>query len=306
MSTLNGLIREKRGNFLSWKMAVVFNIVLAIALLGSNWLYAALARPNPAIEGRAGELLYAAAFDGFLDEWELYDGQQSAKIVNGEMALLVSATQTATWTAARHHFGDFDVSAQATAIQGPIDNAFGLIFRAQGSDNDGCDLPAIILCGIEDLLPLAGAAMRQLLESPKNNGYFAFLISSDGYYSLWKTVADSTKLLSAWIPSSEINQGLGLANSLRIIGQGSRFHFFINDTQVMLCIPDDPMAASTYAGGECIDGEMREELQDQSFAIGKLGFIAQSTAMGGGGVLAHFDDMIVFSPIASKTEDARL
>ena len=79
---------------------------------------------------------------------------------------------------ARHRFRDFDLSVTAIARQGPIDNAFGVVFQVQDREDGACDLPAVILCGVDRLLPLAGAAIRQVLHVTKANGYFAFLISS--------------------------------------------------------------------------------------------------------------------------------
>ena len=96
------------------------------------------------------------------------------------------------------------------------------------------------------------------------------------------------------------------ANKIRILASHSDYQFFINHERVALCIPDDPAAASTYAGGECIDGSLRDALRDESLSQGKLGVIAQSTATGGGGVVVRFDNLIVFSPAAPRDEDVNL
>ena len=279
---------------------------MAIILVGANFLYGALAGRKHLLTGRAGELLYAAAFTEFADEWQLYEGQQSARFADEQLQLAVGAAQTAAWSTARHHFADFDARVNATASEGPIDNALGLVFRVQADDARTCDLPAVILCGIENIFPLVGAALRQVVDISSGNGYFAFLISSDGYYSLWKTDAGASKQISAWIPSPQINQGLNVANHIRVIGRASGYQFFINEKQASLCLPHDPLAASTYFGGECIDGSMKDTYQDESLTAGKLGVIAQSTASGGGGVVVHFDNMIVFSPEEPNAKDAKL
>lgn len=271
-------------------------VLLACAVIAANLLYAARSSDSRVLEGHPGELLYVSAFTGFTDEWDLYDGQQSAAVVDEQLELRVTSPQTATWSAARHRFRDFDLRLSASAQAGPIDNAYGVVFHARDAADGACDLPAVLLCGIGDLAPIAGAALRQVFEQTEGDGYFAFLISSDGYYSLWQTEAGETKLRSAWIASGQIKQGLGVANTIRVVARDSTYRFYINGVQASLCLPHDAAATSTYAGGECVDGAMRDSYKDDSSASGKLGVIAQSTATGGGGVVVRFDNAIVFSP----------
>ncbi len=284
-----------------WRIASALAVALACALILANLLYADLARREFPLTGRAGALLYAAAFAGFADEWDLYAGQQSAQMQDGQLRLAVSAPQTATWSSARPRFADFDARAQATASAGPIDNAFGLVFHLR-ERAAACDLPAVIFCGVERVLPLAGAALRQLFAPSHSSAYFAFLISSDGYYSLWQTQAGATKPLSAWIDAPQIELGLGASNQIRVVARGRSYRFFINGAPAPLCLPHAPSAASAYSGGQCIDGSMQEVYQAPTAATGKIGFIAQSTTSGGGGSVLHFDNLLVFSPAAGAAE----
>lgn len=279
--------------------------ILLMALVGANLLHAWLARQEKLLTGTPGDLLFAAAFDGFLDDWTLYEGRQRAAIVDGELELAVAAAQTAAWSTAQHNFSDFDMQATARAIAGPIDNAFGILFRLNDARADTCDLPAIVLCGLEALVPLAGAALRQTLGEPPADRYFAFLISSDGYYSLWQVEAGSAHLRSAWIASPHIRQGLEAENVIRVIGAGSAFRFSINGAPALLCLPDAADGVSTYYAGDCVDGTMSDAFVDDSLASGALGLIAQSTASGGGGVVARFDNVLVYAP-GERSGDARL
>lgn len=290
----------------TWAIALILSIALALALIAANLIHAALTSRDHALEGRPGALLYVSAFSGFADEWELYEGQQSAKVVDEQLELRVGSPQTAAWSSARPRFRDFDLSVTITASEGPIDNAMGLVYHLQEIADGACDLPAVILCPIEQLIPLAGAALRQLLEVTTAESHFAFMISSDGYYSLWKKQAGETRLLSAWIPSPHIEMGLGAANRIRIIARDSSYRFFINGAQVTLCLPDDAGARSTFAGGECIDGALQDVYHADSRHIGKLGLIAQSTATGGAGVVVRFDNLLVFSPSARRSGDVEL
>ena len=223
-----------------------------------------------------------------------------------KLEIEVGVAQTAAWSAASPRFEDFDVRVTAVAHDGPLDNAYGLAFAVRETEDGVCTLPAVILCGIDELVPLAGAALRQALDQRQSTAYIAFMISSDGYYSLWQAEGGSTKALSAWIASSEIKQGLGAENTIGIYAKGSQYRFFINGSRVPLCIPDVRTAASTYAGGKCIDGSMQDTYLDDTIPPGKLGMIAQSTATGGGGVVVRFDDLVVYSPAEAGSGDARL
>lgn len=293
-------------NLPTWAIALAAAALLVLALIAANLIYASQVSRDHVLDGSPGELLYVSAFSGFSDEWDLYDGQQSAKIVDEQLELRVTAPQTATWSSARPRFREFDLSVSVTATEGPIDNAMGVVFQAPSLEDDACDLPAVILCGIDRFVPLAGAAIRQVAGAAESEVRLSFLISSDGYYSLRKASAGQTRLLSAWIASPHINQGLGKTNRIRIIARDSSYRFLINGRPVSLCIPLDAGAKSTYYGGECIEGEMREFYRPDSFKSGKLGLIAQSTDTGGGGVVVRFDNVLVYSPVDPGDGDAKL
>lgn len=280
-------------------------LILCAALLGAgNVIYAALSSEEPRHSGAPGDLLYVAAFSDAGADWDLYDGPQSTLIVDEQLELAARSPQTATWTTARGAFADFDLRVAARAVAGPIDNAFGVLFRARDASEPLCDLPALLLCGIEELSPLLGAAMRQAFDTALMPRYFAFLISSDGYYSLWKAQSGKTTQISAWIPAAQIQQGLGAINIIRVIGRGDSYRFAINHSPVALCLPRDANGSSTFAGGKCIDGELRDHYRDDALRGGRVGLIAQSTATGGAGVSVRFDNLIVFSPGGS--EDSKL
>ena len=293
-------------NLPNWAKALAAAVLLAFALIAANLIYASQVSRDHVLDGSPGELLYVSAFSGFSDEWDLYDGQQSAKIVEGQLELRVTAPQTATWSSARPRFREFDLSVSVTAIEGPIDNAMGIVFQAKSLEDGACDLPAVILCGIDQFVPLAGAVIHRAVGETDSEVRLSFLISSDGYYSLRKESAGKTQLLSAWIASPHIKQGLGEANRIRIIARDSSYRFLINGAPLSLCIPFDAGATSTFYGGECIEGEMREFYRPDSFRSGRLGLIAQSTASGGGGVVVRFDNVLVYSPADPGAGDVKL
>jgi hypothetical protein len=209
------------------------------------------------------QVLYAAGFDGFLDEWEQYeDGQLTARAEDGVFRLEIDAPQKIPYSAAAHHFSDFDASVAAQALAGPENNAYGLIFR---------------------------------LIDPDNN--YQFLVSSDGFYGVVRRFKGEEKFLSAWIDSPIVNRGINAANDVRVVAQGGSFQFWVNGEAVQLCVPTEASAISTYSQGQCYGGTMENTLNDSAIPAGRLGVIARS--FDEPGVIAQFDNLVVVSADAA-------
>lgn len=235
--------------------ALILVGLIALSRAAAGWRYITTAAP--------GEVMFVAAFDGLLDDWQEYDdGQLSAQAVDGALRLTVNALGRTPYSLARPTFADFDLRVTAWAVDGPLNNGYGVIFRMQDQDN-----------------------------------YYQFLTSSDGYYQVLRRVNGVEKIISIWIPSEIINQGIGAANELRVVAQGDTFRFTINGEPALLCIPDDPNAASTYndLDGECIGGQMRDRLVDRYLASGQIGVVAQS--FDETGVVVDFDNVVVLMPV---------
>ena len=290
-----------------WLKRLGILLVLLAILVGVNALYASYADTETILDGEAGDLLYVSAFDGFLDEWKLYDGQQSAQIIDDTLQIGISVPNQAAWSTAQPLFEDFDITLKATALEGQINyNAFGVIFRLQTGADKACDLPMVIFCGISDIAPIFKTGVRLLVDDTSGTdsiNYYAFLISSDGFYSVVKVENGSETKLSEWVASPAINQNLNTENIIRVVGRGSQFQFFINGEQMNVCIPNDPDGISTYSGGKCIEGTMQSVLTDNTITTGQLGAITQALQNGGGGVVVQFDNMIVFSPANNIEKD---
>lgn len=288
--------------------ALLLIVVLGAGVIAVNALYNALARAQTVLSAPAGDVIYAAGFDGFEDEWQQYEGRLSARIADGTLRLSVDDTNATIYSLAQPVLGDFDLRVQATPSAGPIDNGYGVIFRLH-KQADACDMPLQVLCDLAQVNPFS-VPLRLLFRptSTAADGYYMFLISADGYYSVWKAASTGSsteaRRVSAWIASDAIRQGLAATNSLRIIARGDTFTFAINDQAVALCLPDDPTAQSTYAGGQCIDGQMQPALVDSNFAVGQIGLAAQTTLRGGTGVIVEFDNLIITSPAAPREVQA--
>ncbi len=243
-----------RSIFLRRYLVVFGLIVTLLVLIGihqiiANWRYV--------LSGEVGELLYAATFDGFVDEWEQYQGRLEAQVVDDVMRLDVDMPQRSPYSAALPNFADFDLRVEARSISGPLDNSFGVVFRLRDSDTQ-----------------------------------YRFLISSDGWYRITRKVNGVEKVLSNWISSPLIQQGIGVTNWLRVVASGDTFRFYINGEQVQLCVPNDPVGESTYYNGECIGGRMVDALVDDAIGVGQVGVVAQT--LNEPGVVVDFDNLLVF------------
>jgi hypothetical protein len=251
---------------------IVLVVIFAVLLLASRSI---AGWQHYIIAGDSGSLLYAASFDGgrsdgFNGDWSQYPGRLSAQIASGQMQISIGGEESGAYSVALPHFGDFDLRVEAQATAGPIDNSYGVVFRLQNKDNTA----------VED------------------DNYYLFLISSDGYYEVSRAINGKQKELSTWISSAAVNQGMNAVNRLRVTAKGNQFHFFINDQPVNLCIPDDPNAQSTVnpVSGDCMGGAMKDSLTDDSIPNGQIGVVAKSTDTGGAGVVAAFDNLLVYAP----------
>ena len=282
----------------SWKKHFSLLIVLVALVVGLNFLYQPASTWVSVIAGDPGDFLYIATFDGFEDEWTSSEGRIETQINDSSIRISIDKTGSVAWSAAKPQFFDFDVQVKSAAVDGPLDNGFGLIFRLQDEQNLDCAF-SVILCDLGRLSPLLNFGLEQIIqpEAAKSRlSYYMFLISSDGFYSVWNvSEGQPPQKLSAWIASSLINQGIGEKNILRVVGRGNQFQFFINGEQVEVCIPNDPSAESTYVGGECLEGRMLVTLTDDRHQGGQVAVVAQ-TALFEGGVIVEFDNLVVFSP----------
>lgn len=249
-------------------LVVLFVVLLLLSRSVASWQHSV-------VSGAPGTLIYAATFDGgssqgFNGDWSQYGGRNSAEVLDGQMQITVGETESGVYSAAEPHFADFDLRAEAQTLAGPIDNGYGIVFRLQNKDNN----------------------------TPDDDSYYLFEISADGYYRLSRTVDGNIRIISDWIASDAINLDLNAVNRLRVVARGDQFQFSINDQTVVLCIPNDPNAISTIhpLTGECMEGAMLDTLTDSAIPSGQVGVSAQSTLMGGVGVVAAFDNLLIYAP----------
>ncbi|MFQ3674872.1 MAG: hypothetical protein SNJ83_14870, partial [Aggregatilineales bacterium] len=177
--------------FRRWMRSSILLLVLIAAIIGLNALTLAWSNTRAVLTAPPGQVIYAAGFDGFEDEWQQYEGRLSARIADGALRLSVDDAPATIYSLTRPNFRDFDLRVQATTTAGPIDNAFGVIFRLDAASN-ACDMPLVILCDLAQV-PLLSVPLRLLFRSSSSGaeGYYMFLISADGYYSVWQAASVS-------------------------------------------------------------------------------------------------------------------
>jgi hypothetical protein len=197
---------------------------LLFLLLPALFLAACLdSGPQPCDEG--GTLFN----DSFAEErdcgWVLYQrGGAEATIEEESLRLTTGQPGQLWWTNPSRSFDDLIMTADAAPVEGPDDNAYGLICRYQ---------------------------------SPEN--FYVFLVSSDGYYAIGKYQSGSDQIVylneeGEYVPSDAINQG-NEVNRLRVACVGDELSLTVNGT--LLATVNDPtfvtgdigLTASTFEPG---------------------------------------------------------
>jgi len=146
---------------------------------------------------------------------------------DGAYRMLVQSAGFALWAVSGHTYGDVQIEVDATRLAGPLFNRFGLICRFQDSDN-----------------------------------FYAFYISSDGYYAIGKVQNGIASLLGQerMAYSSFIHQDGG-ANHLRFDCNGNSLKGVVNSQ--LIAIVSDADLSSGDAG--LITGAFDESGVEVSF-----------------------------------------
>jgi hypothetical protein len=122
---------------------------------------------------------------------------------DGVYDLLVKADNLLIWSSAGESFADGVYEVAATAVDGPLNNSYGMVFR---------------------------------LDDDKDN-FYLFKISSDGFAWIGKMVnggLDENEPLVEdwWFESNAINTGLNETNILRVQAESGNMIFYVNDQEV--------------------------------------------------------------------------
>jgi hypothetical protein len=185
----------------------------------------------------AREPIYQDDFEDPASGWDVYTEDNFwAGYADGEYRLGVYQDNYTTWgnPDAEGGFTDFEVEVDARQVEGPLDNNYGLLVRHQ----------------------------------PDDDNFYWFQISSDGYYSVDLMRTGEWVTLVGWEASDAIDQGVGAVNRLRVVCDGNRFTFYVNDTFLT-------------------------EVTDSAFSAGNVGLAIG--AFDESGVVVHFDNLKVYA-----------
>lgn len=163
------------------------------------------ATPQPTLTG----------YDPYVEEfdreggWDLGqatadDGSTEAEayIRNGVLDFTVQQAQSVYWSTSKNRLGNGTYEIEITAVGGPLNNGFGLLFL--GDDDTG--------------------------------DYYMFEISSDGYVWIGFYGASGETVIAlvenGWFASDAVKQGLNQTNLLRVEVDSGTLEFFVNNEEV--------------------------------------------------------------------------
>ncbi len=183
----------------------------------------------------SGSVLFQDSFDNPGSGWRRLNNPDGIMDYNdGVYRMLVTDANTSLWSTPGKTFNDARIEADVVTLGGPETNRAGLVCRVSGFD------------------------------------WYFFIITSNGYYAIGKTVNRQSTLLgqNAFAQSNTIKTGLAI-NHLRADCQGSQLSFYVN-------------------------GFLVAQVNDATLASGQVGVTAGSFEEGGVDVV--FDEFIVLQP----------
>jgi hypothetical protein len=151
---------------------------------------------------RSGGVYFSDEFDpGDTGDWYLEtDAEGSSAVIGESMVITINVPNSVQYSTLRNHnFGDFVLEVEATQLEGNPSNSHGVLFR---------------------------------MRSPSE--FYRFDITADGNYVIERRNADGTwsRLLDDWTPSPAISQGLNNTNRIKVVAEGAKLTFFVNDQEL--------------------------------------------------------------------------
>ncbi len=141
------------------------------------------------------------------------DAYSIGQIVDGVYDFQVIENDISRWAAAGKNFSDGIYELEATAVEGSLDNGFGLLFRA----------------------------------NPETGDFYLFKISGDGYVWIGRYAdgaEDTTLIGEHWFESAAVQQGLNVTNRLTVRAEAGNMIFSVNDQEV------GRVTDNTFASGD--------------------------------------------------------
>jgi hypothetical protein len=129
------------------------------------------------------------------------DAYSIGVVADGVYDFTVLENDISRWAAAGRRFSDGFYEVEATVVDGPLDNGFGLLFRA----------------------------------SPETGDFYLFKISADGYVWIgrYKDGAEDTTIINNhWFESFAVQQGRNVTNQLSVRAEAGNMIFYVNGQEV--------------------------------------------------------------------------
>jgi len=129
------------------------------------------------------------------------DAYSVGAVVNGVYDFKVLENDISRWVSAGRNFGDGVYEVEATPVEGPLDNGYGLIFRA----------------------------------NPEAGDFYLFKVSADGYVWIGRYAngAEAATIIGDhWFESPAVLRGLNVTNKLKVQAEAGNMIFYVNDQEV--------------------------------------------------------------------------
>lgn len=125
------------------------------------------------------------------------------EVRDGVFDLLVKADDMLIWTTAGKEFGDGVYEVEATQVDGPLDNGYGMMFRVDDENDD----------------------------------FYLFEISGDGFVWIGRYRGGGDEEVEplvgeSWIESTAVQPGLNATNKLRVEAEGNNLIFYVNGQEI--------------------------------------------------------------------------
>ena len=175
-------------------------------------------------KSNASSLPFIETFDNAGNWGTGEDAYSIGAVVNGVYDFKVLENDISRWVSAGKSFSDGIYEVEATPVEGPLDNGYGLIFRA----------------------------------NPEAGDFYLFKVSADGYVWIGRYAngAEAATIIGDhWFESPVVLRGLNATNKLKVQAEAGNLIFYVNDQEVgrvtdnTLTKGDVGMLVQTLGGG---------------------------------------------------------
>lgn len=148
-----------------------------------------------------GDSPYVETFDSE-GSWRTgSDTYTEGQVKDGVYDFFIIGDDVSRWSPAGKNFTDGVYEVEATQVEGPLDNGFGMLLRADAEKGD----------------------------------FYLFKVSGDGYVWIGRyvdEVENQSIIGNRWFESPAVKTGLDETNKLRVVAESGNLIFFVNDSEV--------------------------------------------------------------------------